>query len=66
MPRGTAPFNVMLTDYAVQSMAEGEEAEETEGKAGDISWADARPLHVSENTGEEELSLIRVEVKGAR
>lgn len=56
----------MLTDYTGKSAPEGEQAEETEGKSGDISSADARPLHVSENTGGEELSIIRVEVKGAR
>ena len=55
--------SVMLTDYKAKSAPEGEEGEEAEGKAGEVSWADAAPPHVSENTGEEEFSLIRVEIK---
>jgi len=57
--------NIMLTDYQATNTPEGEGAEAVgvEGNAGDVSWADAGPVHVSENIGEEAFSLVRVEIK---
>ncbi len=57
--------NISLTDYTATNTPEGEGAEATgvEGNAGDVSWADARPLHMSKNVGEETLTLVRVEIK---
>lgn len=60
-----AGVNVMLADYQGTNTAEGGEPAEVEGSAGEVSWADRGAAHVTRNTGEEPIELVRVEIKAA-
>ena len=56
--------NIMLNDYKGTNTPEGGDPNEVAGEAGEVSWAEAGPPHVTENAGDE-ISLLRVEIKAA-
>ena len=56
--------NVTLAPSKGTNQTEGGELNEFEGEANQVNWADAGPAHVTTSTGENEFSIIRVEIKG--